>query len=107
MRAPVTTSLLRYRSSHATSIAICGRQSRHRAPDLRDACVVWYRSSVAQAPGRKVCDTILDAIGYTPMVRIKAITREVTDADVLVKLETFNPGNSIKDRIAVKMIEDA
>ena len=41
------------------------------------------------------------------MVRINAITRDVTDADVLVKLETFNPGNSIKDRIAVKMIEDA
>src|SRR5262245_36740918 len=41
------------------------------------------------------------------MVRINAITRGVTDATVLVKLETFNPGNSIKDRIAVKMIEDA
>src|SRR6188472_1585098 len=41
------------------------------------------------------------------MVRINAITRDVTDADVLVKLETFNPGNSIKDRMAVKMIEDA
>ncbi len=41
------------------------------------------------------------------MVRVNAITRGVTDADVLIKLETFNPGNSIKDRIAVKMIEDA
>ena len=41
------------------------------------------------------------------MVRVNAITRDVTDADVLIKLETFNPGNSIKDRIAVKMIEDA
>jgi cystathionine beta-synthase len=62
---------------------------------------------VAQPPGTKVCDSILDAIGHTPMVRVNAITRGVTDADVLVKLETFNPGNSIKDRIAVKMIEDA
>jgi cystathionine beta-synthase len=41
------------------------------------------------------------------MVRINAITRGVTDATVLVKLETFNPGNSIKDRMAVRMIEDA
>jgi len=41
------------------------------------------------------------------MVRVNTITRDVTEADVLVKLETFNPGNSIKDRIAVKMIEDA
>src|SRR5512144_892788 len=41
------------------------------------------------------------------MVRVHNITRGVTDADVLIKLETFNPGNSIKDRMAVRMIEDA
>jgi cystathionine beta-synthase len=41
------------------------------------------------------------------MVRINAITRGVTEATVLAKLETFNPGNSIKDRIALRMIEDA
>jgi cystathionine beta-synthase len=62
---------------------------------------------VANAPDRKICDTILDAIGHTPMVRINAITKGVTDASVLAKVETFNPGNSIKDRMAVKMIEDA
>jgi cystathionine beta-synthase len=56
---------------------------------------------------KPICDTILDAIGDTPMVRINAITRGVIDAEVLVKLETFNPGNSIKDRMALKMIEDA
>ena len=55
----------------------------------------------------KVCDTILDAIGNTPLVRVHRITRGVIDADVLIKLETFNPGNSIKDRMAVRMIEDA
>ena len=54
-----------------------------------------------------ICNTILDAIGGTPLVRINAITRGLIDATVLVKLETFNPGNSIKDRMAVKMIEDA
>jgi len=41
------------------------------------------------------------------MVRINAITRGVTEATVLAKLETFNPGNSTKDRIALQMIEDA
>src|SRR5687767_147167 len=41
------------------------------------------------------------------MVRIHSITRGVIDATVLVKVETFNPGNSIKDRMAVRMIEDA
>ena len=58
-------------------------------------------------PGRKIYDTILDAIGNTPLVRIHSITRGVIDADVLAKIETFNPGNSIKDRMAVTMIEDA
>jgi len=62
---------------------------------------------VGQATGVKICSTILDAIGNTPMVRINALTRGVTEATVLVKLETFNPGNSIKDRIALRMIEDA
>jgi cystathionine beta-synthase len=56
---------------------------------------------------KPICDTILDAIGGTPMVRINTLTRGVIPADVLVKLETFNPGNSIKDRMAVRMIEDA
>jgi cystathionine beta-synthase len=62
---------------------------------------------VTTPPDRKICDTILEAIGNTPMVRIHNITRGVIDAEVLVKLETFNPGNSIKDRMAVRMIEDA
>jgi cystathionine beta-synthase len=62
---------------------------------------------VANAAARNICDTILDAIGNTPMVRVHNITRGVIDADVLIKLETFNPGNSIKDRMAVRMIEDA
>jgi cystathionine beta-synthase len=58
-------------------------------------------------PSGKICDTILDAIGNTPMVRINALTRGVTEATVLAKVETFNPGNSLKDRIALRMIEDA
>ncbi len=55
---------------------------------------------------KPICDTILDAIGDTPLVRLNRITKDVK-AEVLVKVETFNPGNSIKDRMAVKMIEDA
>jgi len=56
---------------------------------------------------RPIADTILHAIGDTPMVRINRITRGATEATVLAKVETFNPGNSIKDRMAVRMIEDA
>lgn len=49
---------------------------------------------------------ILETIGQTPLVKINKITRDI-DALVLAKVETFNPGNSVKDRMAVKMIEDA
>jgi cystathionine beta-synthase len=55
----------------------------------------------------KIASNILDVIGHTPMVRINRITRGMTGVTVVAKLETFNPGNSIKDRMAVKMIEDA
>ncbi len=55
----------------------------------------------------KICDSILDAIGDTPLVRLNRLTKGLIAADVLAKLETFNPGNSIKDRMALKMIEDA
>lgn len=51
-------------------------------------------------------NNILETIGNTPLVRLNAITKDVK-ATVLAKIETSNPGNSIKDRMAVKMIEDA
>jgi cystathionine beta-synthase len=55
----------------------------------------------------KIATNILDAIGHTPMVRINRIASALRGVTVVAKLETFNPGNSIKDRMAVKMIEDA
>lgn len=55
----------------------------------------------------KICETILDTIGHTPMVRINRLTKGCIAATVLAKLETFNPGHSTKDRMALRMIEDA
>jgi cystathionine beta-synthase len=55
---------------------------------------------------RKACNNILETIGNTPLVRINNITKNVKGI-VYAKVETFNPGNSIKDRMALKMIEDA
>ncbi len=55
---------------------------------------------------KKTCDNILGTIGNTPMVRINNLTKDLK-ATVYAKVETFNPGNSIKDRMALKMIEDA
>lgn len=56
-------------------------------------CIMWYNN-------------ILETIGNTPLVKLNTITKNVK-ATVLAKIETTNPGNSIKDRMAVKMIEDA
>jgi cystathionine beta-synthase len=51
-------------------------------------------------------ENILGTIGNTPMVKMNKITKDI-DALVLAKYETFNPGNSVKDRMAVKMVEEA
>jgi len=49
---------------------------------------------------------ILETIGNTPLVKINKLTEDLPCL-VLAKYETFNPGNSVKDRMALKMIEDA
>ena len=51
-------------------------------------------------------NNILETIGNTPLVKLNQVTKEIS-ATVLAKVETTNPGNSIKDRMALKMIEDA
>src|SRR6202051_2831422 len=51
-------------------------------------------------------NNILETIDNTPMVKLNKITKDMP-ATVLAKIETTNPGNSIKDRMALKMIEDA
>lgn len=54
----------------------------------------------------KIYNNILETIGNTPMVRLNKLTKDVK-ATVLAKVETTNPGNSVKDRMAVKMVDDA
>ena len=49
---------------------------------------------------------ILETIGNTPLVRLNNVTKDIP-ALVLAKIESFNPGNSVKDRMALKMVEDA
>jgi len=53
----------------------------------------------------KYYNNIIETIGNTPLVRLNKVNE--SDALVLAKVETFNPGHSIKDRMALKMIEDA
>ncbi|MCG2621512.1 cystathionine beta-synthase [Arthrobacter sp. I2-34] len=54
----------------------------------------------------KYANSVLDLIGNTPLVKLNKVTEGIA-ATVLAKVEYFNPGGSIKDRIAVKMIEQA
>ncbi len=54
----------------------------------------------------KYYNNILETIGNTPLVKLNKIVKDIP-ALVLAKVETFNPGNSIKARMAVKMIDDA
>lgn len=54
----------------------------------------------------RIFNNVLDTIGNTPLIKINKLTKDIP-AFVLAKVETTNPGNSVKDRMAVKMIEDA
>lgn len=54
----------------------------------------------------QVFNSIIDTIGNTPIVRLNHITKHLP-CPVYVKIESGNPGNSVKDRIAVKLVEDA
>jgi len=58
------------------------------------------------APNVRIHDNILHTIGATPMVRLNRIVADFP-CEVLAKVEYFNPGHSVKDRMALQMIEDA
>ncbi len=54
----------------------------------------------------KYAENILETIGNTPLIKINTLAEELPCL-LLAKYETFNPGNSVKDRMALKMVEDA
>lgn len=53
-----------------------------------------------------IYNSIIDTIGNTPLVRLNKVNQGIK-GEILVKVEYFNPGNSMKDRMAIKMVEDA
>jgi cystathionine beta-synthase len=65
---------------------------------------VATRARVRAMPG--VRDSILETIGGTPLVRLSRLGHEVA-ADLIAKVEPFNPGGSVKDRIGIAIVEDA
>lgn len=54
----------------------------------------------------RIANSITELIGQTPIVKLNGLVDEQS-ADVYLKLEYMNPGSSVKDRIALAMIEDA
>src|SRR3990170_3763282 len=56
--------------------------------------------------GEEIADSVLDLVANTPMVRLHRVVPEGS-AEVLGKLESLNPAGSVKDRIALSMVEDA
>ena len=57
-------------------------------------------------PIKNIYDNILETIGHTPMIRLNQIAKDLPGT-ILAKVEYFNPGHSVKDRMALKMIENA
>jgi cysteine synthase B len=52
-------------------------------------------------------DSVVDAVGDTPLLRLRVVTKDAPDVPVYAKLEFQNPGGSVKDRAALRMIQDA
>lgn len=90
---------------------------RHwKRPDLPSQCTYKLGMSLDQSPHRhvplnpkpKIMPNILSNIGNTPLVRINRITqKDGIECEVLAKCEFFNAGGSVKDRIGLRMVEDA
>src|SRR5260370_20701956 len=58
-------------------------------------------------PGRttmQVYDSLSELVGNTPLLRLRSVTRGIPGSQVLAKVEYFNPGGSVKDRIALRMV---
>ena len=51
--------------------------------------------------------SIIDAVGNTPLVRLEKVAKTAPSVEVYVKLEYMNPGGSVKDRPALRMMQDA
>jgi len=74
---------------------------------MRGANVKYlYVIFTSEIIGMDIKNNILETIGHTPLIRLNKLTKDLP-CTVLAKVEYFNPGNSIKDRMALKMVEVA
>jgi len=66
----------------------------------------YAQTSLDMAPRPKIAESVLELIGNTPLVKVTKVT-EGCVAEIVAKLESSNPANSVKDRIALSMIQEA
>src|SRR6185437_2306645 len=79
-------------------------------PKLAPARYQGYPRVVIRVGYRRamqVHDSLSTLVGNTPLVRLRSVTRGIPGATVLAKVEYFNPGGSVKDRIALRMVAAA
>ncbi|CAM9311636.1 unnamed protein product, partial [Pylaiella littoralis] len=100
----------------AAATAVNGDSNGHPSAIIAPRCTYAGSKGAEECPhimkGRvkkgKILENALEKVGDTPMIRIKNIAQEEgLECDMLAKCEFFNAGGSIKDRIAVRMVEDA
>jgi cystathionine beta-synthase len=72
-----------------------------------DTVQIFKPTARMQEHGHQVHENILQTIGQTPLVRLNKVTRGACMCTVLAKVEFFNPGGSVKDRIGMAIIEEA
>src|SRR5688500_20171524 len=73
---------------------------------LDPLCSLTFITFIRNYRDMDIRNNILETIGNTPLIKLNKITRDLP-CTVLAKVEYFNPGNSIKDRMALKMLEVA
>ena len=76
------------------------------APARRQQPATFGSTSSLNAERPKIAENVLDLIGHTPLVKLNRVNADC-EAEIVCKLESFNPANSVKDRIALSMIEQA
>lgn len=112
-----TTSTCRENVKPATETTSCWQDSAPRLHNTKKRCEWSLNNQSAVSPHGKVCprDTsrrplpdILHTVGNTPLVKINNIAKSAgLKCQLYAKLEFFNPGGSVKDRIALRMVDEA